>query len=190
MNGDETIPARFRIDAKQSRFIVNAEAFGLLSVFGHNPVIAICGFGGDAQFHVADPDKSSLLMLVQSNSLAVTGNVSEKDKLEMERAIREDVLETARYPEIIFMSKSVSMNKTAENNYRAKINGSLSLHGVTRDQTINAKIKVDEVGLRSEGEFALRQSDYRIKPVSAIGGTLKVKDELMFSFDIMARKSA
>ena len=42
--------------------------------------------------------------------------------------------------------------------------------------------------LRAFGEFAIRQSDYNIKPVSAIGGGLKVKDEVKFSFDIVARR--
>lgn len=42
---EETV-ARYRIDAGRSRFIVQGFADGLLSVFGHNPLIAVCGFGG------------------------------------------------------------------------------------------------------------------------------------------------
>jgi hypothetical protein len=42
--------------------------------------------------------------------------------------------------------------------------------------------------LRAVGEFSLRQSDYEIKPVSAVGGAVRVKDELKCSFDISARK--
>jgi hypothetical protein len=42
--------------------------------------------------------------------------------------------------------------------------------------------------LRAHGEFTVRLSTYGIKPPSAIGGTLKVKDELKCSFDIVARK--
>ena len=37
-------------------------------------------------------------------------------------------------------------------------------------------------------DFALRQSEFKIKPVSAAGGTIKVKDELKFSFEIVAVK--
>ena len=44
--------------------------------------------------------------------------------------------------------------------------------------------------LRAFGEFSLRQSDYGIKPVSAVGGGLKVKDEVKFTFDIVARKQS
>ena len=43
--------------------------------------------------------------------------------------------------------------------------------------------------LRAAGDFSMRQSDYEIRPVSAAGGTVKLKDELKLSFDITARKS-
>jgi hypothetical protein len=42
--------------------------------------------------------------------------------------------------------------------------------------------------LRASGEFLLSQSSYGIKPVSVAGGALKLKDELKFSFEIVARK--
>jgi hypothetical protein len=42
--------------------------------------------------------------------------------------------------------------------------------------------------LRASGEFTMRQSDYGIKPISVAGGALKVKDELKFSFEMVARK--
>jgi hypothetical protein len=41
--------------------------------------------------------------------------------------------------------------------------------------------------LRASGDFILRQPDYQIKPVSVAGGALKLKDELNFSFEILAR---
>ncbi|HEY0407914.1 MAG TPA: YceI family protein [Pyrinomonadaceae bacterium] len=188
MAANENIAVRYRIDPKQSQFVVQAEASGLLSFVGHNPVIAICGFGGDARFIPGTLGQASLLMLVQANSLAVVGDVSDKDRAEIERAMRDDVLEIARYPEIIYMSKSVTANRVAEGDYRARINGSLSLHGVTRDHILDADLAVNGGGLRARGEFTLRQSDYNLKQVSVIGGTLKVKDELKFSFDIGAEK--
>jgi hypothetical protein len=44
--------------------------------------------------------------------------------------------------------------------------------------------------LRAAGELTIRQSDYRIQPVSAAAGTIRLKDELKLSFDISARKQA
>ncbi len=42
--------------------------------------------------------------------------------------------------------------------------------------------------LRARGEFSLRQTDYKITPPTVAAGTIKVKDELKFSFDIVARR--
>jgi len=44
--------------------------------------------------------------------------------------------------------------------------------------------------LRAFGDFTIRQSDYRIKLASVAGGALKLKDELKFTFDIVARRKA
>lgn len=186
MSTNDTGVVRYRIDAAQSRFTVQGEADGLLSMFGHNPLIAICGFGGDVRCVPGTLDGGSLLLLVQANSLAIVNKISDKDRLEIERGMREDVLEIARYPEIVFMSTSISANRASESQFQARINGNLSLHGVTRDQPINAQVTVGGDTLRAQGEFRLRQTDYNIKPVSAVGGTLKLKNELKFAFDINA----
>lgn len=187
MNEDRTTAVvRYRIDAARSRFVVQAFADGLLSMFGHDPVIAVTNFGGDARCVPATLADASLLLLVRADSLAVAGKASEKDRLEMERAIREEILETAHHPEIAFMSTNVSADRTAESEYRVKIDGALSLHGVTRNQMIHAGVTTSENSLRAQGEFSLRQSDYGIKPTSVAGGTLRVKDEVKVSFDIHA----
>lgn len=177
---------RYRIDARQSRFNVQAEASGLLSVFGHNPTIAVCGFGGDVQFSPDQPEAGSLLMLVKADSLAVVGEVSDRDRQEMERAMRLEVLEINRYPEIVFMSTNVHAHPAGEGRFQARINGQLSLHGVARLQQIDAQVTLNGDHLRAQGAFALRQTDYNIKLVSVAGGTLKIKDELKLSFDIRA----
>jgi hypothetical protein len=44
--------------------------------------------------------------------------------------------------------------------------------------------------LRAAGEFSVLQSNYEIRPVSAAGGTVKLKDELKLSFDIRGRKQS
>jgi polyisoprenoid-binding protein YceI len=186
MEANENSAVRYRIDPRQSKFVLQAFAEGMLSVFGHNPTIAIQGFGGDARCVPGTLQEASVLMLVQANSLAVIGKVSEKDRLEIERGMREDVLEIARYPEIVFMSESVSASPVAAGQFQARIAGSLTLHGVTREHRIDARVTVNGGSLRAGGEFGLRQSDYNIKPVSVMGGTLKVKDDLKFSFDIRA----
>ena len=68
------------------------------------------------------------------------------------------------------------------------MNGNLSLHGVTRSVPVTAQVTLIGDMLRASGEFSILQSDYGIPPVSVAGGALKLKDELKFAFDIVARK--
>jgi hypothetical protein len=64
----------------------------------------------------------------------------------------------------------------------------LTLHGVTRSQTVPARVSLAEDSLRAFGTFTLLQTDYDLKLASVAGGALKVKDEVKFSFNILARK--
>ena len=64
------------------------------------------------------------------------------------------------------------------------------MHGVTRDQAVAAQAALIGDTLRAHGEFSLLQTTYSIDVVSIAGGTLKLKDELKCSFDILARKQS
>ncbi len=184
----ETIAVCYQLDAQLSRFQVRAYASGMLSAFGHNPVIAIREFTGEACFHPDSLEEASLHLTLSASSMTVTNDINDKDKAEIERAMQEQVLETQHYPDIKFDSSAVAASKTGEGQYRVKIDGALSLRGVSRSQQIPAFVNVNADTFKANGEFTLKQTDYGIKPVSVAGGTLKLKDELKFSFDIVARR--
>jgi polyisoprenoid-binding protein YceI len=178
--------ASYKIDASQSRFMVRAFAGGFLSAFAHDHNIAIRDFSGEAQFAYGTVEPASLQLKIKSASLAVTDKVSATDREKIEGTMRDEVLEVGKYPEIVFRSTSVSATKTGDGQYQAKIAGDLTLHGVTRPLTITAQLEFGDAVLRARGGFSLKQSSYEIKPVSVAGGTVKVKDELRFSFEIVA----
>jgi polyisoprenoid-binding protein YceI len=179
--------ASYKIDASQSRFMVRAFAGGFLSAFAHDHNIAIRDFSGEAQFAYGTVEPASLQLKIKSASLAVTDKVSATDREKIEGTMRDEVLEVGKYPEIVFRSTSVSATKTGDGQYQAKIAGDLTLHGVTRPLTITAQLEFGDAVLRARGGFSLKQSSYEIKPVSVAGGTVKVKDELRFSFEIVAK---
>jgi polyisoprenoid-binding protein YceI len=179
---------RYRIDVGMSRFTVRAFATGLFSSLGHNPTLAIRDYTGEATFLASNPEQSSIRISVKSASLAVTDDVSQKDRAEIENKMNQDVLETSGYPEIVFESGRVALNASGDDRYAANVSGNLILHGTTRNEVISAQISVTGDVLRAYGEFSLRQSDYGIKLVSVAAGTLKVKDEVKVAFDFTARK--
>jgi hypothetical protein len=47
---------------------------------------------------------------------------------------------------------------------------------------------VYEDGIRLAGESPLALPDYRIEPVAALGGAIKLKDQLRVAFDLIGLK--
>lgn len=186
----ESNMARFAIDNRMSRFTVQAFASGLLSAFAHNPLIAICEFSGDIRFEADAPEGSSLVVRVNAASLEVSGNVNDRDRAEINRTMHEEVLESDRFVEIVFVSTSATVNRSGQGPFTVTLNGELTLHGVTRPLSFPAMVTLMEDSLRANGTFSLKQTDYDIHLVNAVAGAVKVKDELKFSFDILARKKA
>ncbi|HSB09393.1 MAG TPA: YceI family protein [Blastocatellia bacterium] len=178
--------ARYKLDAGQSRFLVKAFAGGFLSAFAHDHTIAIRDFSGHADFTYGTVEPASLEMTIKAASLEVTDKVSASDRQKIEGTMRDEVLEVSKYPEIVFKSNGVNANKIGEGKYQARISGELTLHGVTRPSNINAELEFGDRILRAKGAFTIKQTTFSIKPVSIAGGTVKVKDELKFTFDVVA----
>lgn len=180
----------YRFDAAASTFTVQAFAEGLFSAFGHDPVIAVKDFQGEAVLVPGTFAQASLKVTIKANSLTVVNDVNEKDRQEIERTMRDEVLESSRYPEIVFQSSNISLSRSGKDRYRARVIGDLTLHGVTQANIwVNGEVTIGTDGLTAKGEVPLKQSDYKIKLVSVAGGTLKIKNEVKCSFDIVARSA-
>ena len=179
---------RYITDARASLFTAQVSSGGLLSAFGHNPTIAIRDFVGEVEVNLEEIDRSSLKVTIQAAKLSVLDDISDKDRQDIERNMREEILETSSYPEIVYESSSVAANKTGEGRYTVTVNGDLAMHGVTRLQSVSARAVLDGDTLRAFGNFSVMQTDYDLKLASVAGGALKVKDEVKFSFNILARR--
>ena len=176
------------VDAKASRFTVQAFATGILSAMGHNPRIGIRTFTGEVEFNAEAPQAAAFRLTMKANSLGVLDDISDKDRREIEKMMNEQVLESSKYPDIVYEAPYVTIARIDGSLYSATLAGTLSFHGTTRNEPIIARIAVFDEMFRASGEFSLNQSDYGIKPISVAGGSLKVKDELKFSFEMVARK--
>jgi len=181
-----TGPQTYKIDPQQSHFMVHTGTSGFLGAFGHKHDIAIPGFSGEVSLNPEALEQSSLQMQVQAASLVLTGKVKEKDKQEIEKTMREQVLEVDKFPEIRFKSSSVAATKNPEGNYALKITGDLTLHGVTKQVIVPGQLDLKSDSLQAQGSLPLKQTDFGIKPVSVAGGSIKVKDEVLLTFTIAA----
>ncbi len=129
----EAAALRYQIDPGPSRLTIKVTASGMLSAMGHNPTIAVGSFSGEATVTPETLDGASLRVTAKPDSLEVTDDVSQKDKSEIETKMKQEVLETSRFPEITFESTGISATKMGDTQYAANLTGNLTLHGATQD---------------------------------------------------------
>jgi polyisoprenoid-binding protein YceI len=182
-------PKRYRLDASQSKFTAHALAGGLLWFKGHDHLIAIRDFTGEAQLTPNSITPASLQIIAKAASMVETSDVfTEPQKQIINKELREIVLHPDQYPEIIFRSTSVTGKPTSSNEYDLKITGDLTLHGVTRQINIPTKITVTGNQLRAQGEFSIDRGDFKVKATSAVHGLVRVRKKVKFTFDIVGHQ--
>jgi polyisoprenoid-binding protein YceI len=179
---------RYRLNPVRSRFTVQAFAAGMLSALAHSPTFSVRDFNGELQLDSDNPATATLHMDVKAKELELVDRVKPQDRAEIESRMREEVLNVAAHPEIRFTGAVTSAIKIADNWYRLEIKGDLSVRGAKGTQRIDAQLRIFDGEVHLSGEFSIHQSAYGIKRVSAVGGTIYLKDDLKCSFDIIGRQ--
>jgi polyisoprenoid-binding protein YceI len=178
---------RYVIGTSSSRFTVQAIATGILSAFGHNPKIGMRDYEGEIQFVPETYDEAEVRVTVRTGAMEVLDEMKSDDRKKLEQTMYEEVLEVQRFPTASYESKQITVQKLSDDLLVAHATGDLSFHGTTQAHSFDARVTRMGTMLRISGEFSLRQSDYGIKPVSFAAGTLRLKDELKFNFELAAR---
>lgn len=186
----EEATVRYIIDAQASRLTVKVFATGLLSSFGHSPTIAVRDLTGEISFTLANQSigDARLKIRVRAESLEVTDSVSDSDREEMHRRMYSEVLDTDQFPEITYECSRVTASGDGER-YWASLSGYLTLRGATKPLPISARVVREPGMVKATGDFSLKQSQYGIATVSAAAGTIRIKDELQCTFEIVAREA-
>lgn len=188
-SSNSAVETRYQLDPSRSTFMVRAFSGGLLWFKGHDHFIAVRDFGGQATITEGTIIPATLQLTIKSNSLVETREVfTEPQKQIINKELREIVLETEKYPEITFKSTSVTGKLNPNGQFEARIDGDLTLHGVTRRITIPADVTVTGNDLRARGEFTVERGDFNVKATSAVHGLVRVRDKLKFTFDIVGHR--
>lgn len=168
--------APVEIDAQKSVMTVRVFKSGLLSAFGHDHEISAPV--KDGKF--SESDRTVELTVDARQMRVVDKDVSEKERAEIQQTmLGPKVLDSGQFPEIQF--RSTAVERTGDGHWM--VMGDLKLHGQTRP----VKLTVQAQNGHYQGSAQLKQKDFGIEPVTAGGGTVKVKNELRVEFDIVAR---
>ena len=179
---------RYTVDPTQSRFLVHVYRSGLLGRFGHDHTIAVQQYQGTVTVTEGTIGPATLTITAQAASLKPMDEDNEVDRRKIEATMRHEVLEIDRYAEIRFRSIAIVIDRQRMPESDAFIIGMLDLHGVSRLIVIQGRVGLDDKSLRATGAFTINQTDYGIKPVSVMGGLVKVKNTLTLTFDFIARR--
>jgi polyisoprenoid-binding protein YceI len=181
----------YTISADESNVWVFVGKAGLFSALGHDHEIGIKSFSGSVNVPQSGAGGGALELDIETKSFVVLDKeVDDKDRTKIFTAMHNDVLESEKFQKITFKSVSVSdLKPTGEGSYSLTLNGDLTLHGVTKRIALPATVAITPGQLRAVGKYTLKQTDYGIKVYSAGGGTVKVKNEVVVNFNIVAKAS-
>src|ERR1700691_772094 len=166
------------IDTQRSTITIHVGKSGLLSAAAYDHTI----YAPISSGTVRESTAPYIEFAVETAKMTVKPDprIDAKDQATIQTHMEEMVLETKKYPEIAFRSSRIE--RIADGQW--KVDGDLSLHGVTKPVSLNVKQSGDSWTTHT----VLKQTDFGIKPISIGGGMIKVKNEVEIDFQIFARQ--
>ncbi len=165
------------IDTQRSTITIHVGKSGLFSAAAHDHTV----FAPISSGSILDGEPRHVEFRVETAKMKVKPDpkIDAKDEATIQKHMEEMTLETKKFPEITFRSSRVQKL----NDGQWKVDGDLSLHGVTKAVSLTVK----QAGGSYTTHYVLKQTDFGIKPISIGGGLIKVKNELEIDFQIFPR---
>jgi polyisoprenoid-binding protein YceI len=169
---------------------------GPLAQFGHNHVIEAGSLEGDV-YLMPDLDASGFRFRIPVSGLVVDPEAARRQEGKefstqpspqaiagtRENMLGSKVLDAEHYPDIVI--RSLGMVGPA---WAPDLTVRITLHGISRDQTIPVAIRSDGNIIVVTGTADLLQTDFGMTPFSVMGGGLQVQDRVRVRFHIVAVK--
>ena len=160
------------IDTQKSTLTIHVGKTGVFSGFGHEHEVS----GPIHSGTVNTGSHPAVEVHVDARELRVVGkDEPEKDRAEVQKTmLGPEVLDSERYPEIVF--KSASAEATGPG--RWTLRGTLTLHGQNRPVVLEVTLKDG----RYTGAATVKQTEFGIRPPGKAG--IRAKDEVRVEFDV------
>jgi polyisoprenoid-binding protein YceI len=167
------------IDKAHSTVSVRVYKSGLFSALAHDHVIQAPIASGTINVR----DKSVELSFNVADMKVLDPDASDSERQEIESTMKSPkVLDPAQFPTVSFASSGV----VASGADRSQVTGTLKLHGVSHQVSVPVVLHHGKYA----GSVTLKQTDYGITPIKIAGGAVKVKDEIVIEFSVVAEISA
>lgn len=166
------------IDIQKSTMTVRVYKAGLFSFAAHDHEIRAPLAEGQVD------DSRAVSLRVDVKQLQVMDqDIPAKDRAEIQKnMLGPEVLDSQQFPEIRF--RSARVEEASQGQWT--VHGDLTLHGQTHPIVLKA---TGDAG-HYRGSIVIKQKDFGMKPYSAAGGTVKVKNEVEIVFEIFTAPQA
>lgn len=166
----------YTLDPSSARLLLTVPREGIAKKVGHDLVLEATRWNATIVVDGNDPAQSTVTGTADPASFEIVGAsggvkpLSDKDRKDIQKNI-EKTLQTDRYREIAFRSTSVQ----PQGDTGATVQGELTLAGTTRP--VEMQISLDGGG-QAKASMTVQQTQWGIKPFSAMMGALKVRDAI------------
>ncbi|MBI4830783.1 MAG: YceI family protein [Candidatus Lindowbacteria bacterium] len=184
----------YAIDPEKSELVVRLFRGGFAAALGHNHVIRAADFSGKASFDPEHLSTASISVEAKADSLQadepalrekyqLAEVVRDKDRRKIQATMESaEQMDVKKFPTIKF--ETTKVEKESEGKYT--VSGDLTMHGVTQPVSFVATLSSESGHLRGRASFRFKQSDFGIRPYSALLGAVRNEDESVFYLDIVA----
>lgn len=165
----------YPIGPESGRLLVRTARTGLGAKAGHDLTLEATRWHGQVVIDAAELANSAVTLEVDVASLEVregTGGVkrlTDSDRGDIQRTMRQKILHTDRHPSITFRSTRVEGTPDA-----VTVAGDLTITGKTNPITVHGRIDDG----RLHGTATIVQTRWGIKPYTGFFGALKLRDEV------------
>lgn len=110
------------------------------------------------------------------------------DSESRDQDVKENALETQKFPTITFESKGLSdVQKENGSSGSLRLLGQLTLHGVSKEIELPVALQLDSQGrLVADGNYTFKFEDYGVKRPSKMMGLMTTGDEAKIDFHVVA----
>ena len=167
-----------KIGPSDGKLIVKVYKEGMAAKMGHDLTMEASDWSGNIDLNPDDPSASSVQVTIDPSSLEITDAkggakpLSDKDRAD----IAKNITKTLGNSAITFESEAVSGSPP-----NVTVKGDLTISGHSKPVSLNLTVGDDG---KATGKTTIVQTQFGIKPFSAMMGALKVKDSVDVEFDV------
>ena len=101
----------------------------------------------------------------------------------MQEHFNENYVESDKYPKALFKGKILNFDAINKTTSKAKVEGTITIHGVAKPITINANINRTADAINMEGEFYVKVADFNIKIPKVVVNNIAKNIKVTFQFN-------